>query len=214
MGSIIVINPNPYPDMVCTKTPINTSFENLKAEALTHLTSSKNQIAAPNRVLIIDPENESKWKSIPILEDMHLDFVNSIHYALRTGIHQNYSLFGLSAELPETSREDFEKLIKARSTSPVLVFELSEVINTSKEQFEFLLDQLDSENRIHYAVAQIEKTRRDLNLSNPFGTELDQRDKPIWTEGSLQEFLRSHIQSREQQPEKILEKAIKIIRSE
>ena len=33
--------------MVCAKTPTNTSYENLKAEALTHLTSSKNQIAAP-----------------------------------------------------------------------------------------------------------------------------------------------------------------------
>ena len=200
--------------MVCAKTPINTSFESLKAEALTHLASSKNQIAAPNRVLIIDPENESKWESIPFLEDMHLDFVNSIHYALRAGIHQNYSLFGLSEELPETSREDFEKLIKAKSTSPVLVFELSEVINTPKEQFEFLLDQIDSENRIHYTVTQIEKRRKDLNLSNSFGAQLGQRTKSLWAEGSLQEFLRSHIQPREPQPEKILEKAIKMIRPE
>ena len=105
-------------------------------------------------------------------------------------------------------------MIKARSTSPVLVLELSELINTPKEQFEFLLDQIDSENRIHYTVTQIEKRRRALNLSNPFGAQLGIRAKPLWAEGSLQEFLRSHIQAREPQPEKILEKAIKIIRPE
>ena len=200
--------------MVCETHPTNTTFEDLKAEALSHLTSSKNQTLAPNRILIIDPQNEEKWESIPILKHLHLDFVNSVHYVLRAGIHQNYSLFGLSEELPGISRKDSEKLIKARSNSYVLFFELSELINMPKEHFDFLINQLDSENRIQYAISQIEKKRRHLNLSNPFGPQLNQRDNLICKEETLQEFLRSHVQPREPKPEKILEEAIKFIRPE
>lgn len=200
--------------MVCEPHPDNTTFEDLKAEALSHLTSSKNQTLAPNRILIIDPQNKGKWESISILKQLHLDFVKSIHYVLRSGIHQNYSLFGLSDELPGVTRKDSEKLIKARSKSSVLFFELSEVINMQKEQFDFLMNQLDSENRIQYAISQIEKKRRHSNLSNPYGPQLYQRDNLICREGTLQEFLRSHVQPREPKPEKILEEAVKIIRPE
>ena len=93
----------------------------LKKEALIHLDSLVPQICQPNRILVIDSVNSNSWKLIPALSGFEVEFVESVHYILRSGIYQKFTIFGIPENCAEISPEDFEKLLNLRLLSPVAV---------------------------------------------------------------------------------------------
>ena len=192
--------------MVCAKSPTLTTFDDLKKEALIHLDTFAPQVCQPNRILVIDSVNPNSWKLIPALSGFEVEFVKSVHYILRSGIYQKFTIFGIPENCAEISPEDFEKLLNLRVLSPVAVLGYNRLREMTTDHMQSLLQELNSEDQIQRTVTHIEKTRGSLDgLDNKRIRQMD-------TESTLREFLRSHIRSNVNNPETILKGAIELIR--
>ena len=192
--------------MVCAKSPTLTTFDTLKKEALIHLDTLAPQVCQPNRILVIDSVNPNSWKLIPALSGFEVEFVKSVHYILRSGIYQKFTIFGIPENCAEISPEDFEKLLNLRVLSPVAVLGYNRLREMTTDHMQSLLQELNSEDQIQRTVTHIEKTRGSLDgLDNKRIRQMD-------TESTLREFLRSHIRSNVNNPETILKGAIELIR--
>lgn len=198
--------------MVCANFPLPTHLDSLKEEAISHLHSLIDETTQPFHILIIDSKNKDSWKSIPALQGFEFHFVNSAHYVLRSGIYQNYSLFGISENCSEISQEDFKNLISLRTSLPFLVLGLSQLEEMSTRHFESLLNQQNSENIIQQTLSRIEGVRGSLNFYHPNDYDGRERGINMETQLMLKEFLRKHMQGKGKKPEKILREAIDLIR--
>ena len=192
--------------MVCAKSPTLTTFDDLKKEALIHLDTFAPQVCQPNRILVIDSVNPNSWKLIPALSGFEVEVVESVHYILRSGIYQKFTIFGIPENCAEISPEDFEKLLNLRVLSPIAVLGYNRLREMTTDHMQSLLQELNSEDQIQRTVTHIEKTRGSLDgLDNKRIRQMD-------TESTLREFLRSHIRSNVNNPETILKGAIELIR--
>lgn len=197
--------------MVCAKSPTLTTFDTLKKEALIHLDTLAPQICQPNRILVIDSVNPNSWKLIPALSGFEVEFVESVHYILRSGIYQKFTIFGIPENCAEISPEDFEKLLNLRLLSPVAVLGYNRLREMTTDHMQSLLQELNSEDQIQRTVTHIEKTRGSLDSISLDGSG-NKRIRQMDTESTLREFLRSHIRSNVNNPETILKGAIELIR--
>ena len=93
--------------MVCENSPTPYSLELLKKEALKNLCSIQHNFPNPDRILIVGSERKGSWRSLSLLDKFDIEFVDSVHYMLRSGIYQNYSLFGFEDTSYEVSIDDF-----------------------------------------------------------------------------------------------------------
>jgi len=198
--------------MVCANSPLPSHLDSLKQEAISYLHSLIDETPQPFRILIFDSNNKDSWKSIPALQGFEFHFVNSAHYVLRSGIYQDYSLFGISENCSEISQEDLKNLISIRTSLPFLVLGFSQLEEMSTRHFESLLAQQNSENIIQQTLYRIEEVRGSLNFYRPHDYDGRQRGINMETQLMLKEFLRTHMQDKAKKPEEILKEAINLIR--
>ena len=121
----------PYTPAMVYTTPLHSSeFKALKEEAFSVFESTAKHSAKSRvkKMLIIDKYETDKWKSLGLLNDIELHFADSIHSIIRSGLYQNFTLFGLPRSSPYISCKDFEKILLKRSVSPVVIFEFPKLL--------------------------------------------------------------------------------------
>lgn len=198
--------------MVCANSPAPYSLESLKKDAIKNLYSVEYNTPEIARILIIGTERKFSWRSLSVLDKFGVDFVDSVHYMLRSGIYQNYSLFGFEDTSYEVSVDGLKELLKARTSNSKMILEFNQLKEMTYDHFRSLLSEINAEHRIQSVVSRMEKDLGDLNI--PGGSEFDfnQRVFESNTESILREYLRSHIKDKNQKPENILKGAINLIR--
>ena len=113
--------------MVCANSPAPYSLESLKKDAIKNLYSVEYSTPEIARILIIGTERKFSWKSLSVLDKFGVDFVDSVHYMLRSGIYQNYSLFGFEETSYEVSVDGLKELLKARSSNSKMILEFNQL---------------------------------------------------------------------------------------
>ena len=198
--------------MVCANSPAPYSLDSLKKDAIKNLYSVEYNTPEIARILIIGTERKFSWRSLSVLDKFEVDFVDSVHYMLRSGIYQNYSLFGFEDTSYEVSVVGLKELLKARTSNSKMILEFNQLKEMTNDHFRSLLSEISSEHRIQSVIALMEKDLGDLNI--PSGSEFDfnQRVFESNTESILREYLRYHIKDKDQKPENILKGAINLIR--
>ena len=198
--------------MVCANSPAPYSLESLKKDAIKNLHSVEYNTPEIARILIIGTERKFSWRSLSVLDKFGVDFVDSVHYMLRSGIYQNYSLFGFEETSYEVSVDGLKELLKARSSNSKMILEFNQLKKMTYDHFRSLLSEINAEHRIQSVVSRMEKDLGDLHI--PCGSEFDfnQRVFESNTESILREYLRSHIKDKDQKPENILKGALNLIR--
>ena len=201
----------PYaPAMVCT-TPLHSSeFKTLKEETFSVFESTAKHSAKSRvkKMLIIDKDETDKWKSLGLLNDIELHFADSIHSIIRSGLYQNFTLFGLPQSSPYISCKDFEKLLLKRSVGPVVIFEFPKLRNLDVSEFKMLISEIEHQTRINHSINRIE--RDNYFVKNTFKNSAL---SDIEIRRELEVFLKSQSRNSNLSPEQTLAKGINLIRS-
>jgi len=198
--------------MVCANSPIPYSLELLKKEALKNLCSIQHNFPKPDRILIVGSESKGSWRSLSLLDKFDIEYVDSVHYMLRSGIYQNYSLFGFEDTSYEVSKDDFKALLSARTSNSIMILAYNQLKEMTNDHFNSLLSEMNAENLIQNAISRIEKDMVNLNSRNDFEFNYNHRDFKSDSEKALKEYLRSHLDTQFEKPEEILKGAINLIR--
>ena len=146
------------------------------------------------------------------LSIISLDHCNSVHWLLRSGYYQSYSLFILPGDSPLISSDDLYSLLDLRLNHPFRLIdgitkteELEPVLKEACEAI-YLDLSVESVARIH-----LSKTARN---SRAIRTQSNSQNRPISEDDfkhALMFKLREHLNSP---PEDILKEAINTIRKE
>ena len=198
--------------MVCANSPAPYSLESLKKDAIKNLYSVEYNTPEIARILIIGTERKFSWRSLSVLDKFGVDFVDSVHYMLRSGIYQNYSLFGFEDTSYEVSVDGLKELLKARTSNSKMILEFNQLKEMTYDHFRSLLSEINSEYRIQSVISRMEKDLGGLNIPSRSEFDSNQRVFESNTESILREYLRSHIKDKDQKPENILKGAINLIR--
>lgn len=98
-----------------------------------------------NRVLIIDSDDQGKWRKIEVFKGMQIFFAESVHEIIRNGFYQNFMFFGVTEENPHVSKKNLVNLLKNRSETSSYVFDYAEASNIGKDFLENQLSKLEVE---------------------------------------------------------------------
>jgi len=98
-----------------------------------------------NRVLIIDSDDQGKWRKLEVFKGMQIFFAESVHEIIRNGFYQNFMFFGVTEENPHVSKKNLINLLKNRSETSRYVFDYAEASNIGKDFLENQLSKLEVE---------------------------------------------------------------------
>lgn len=98
-----------------------------------------------NRVLIIDSDDQGKWRKLEVFKGMQIFFAESVHEIIRNGFYQNFMFFGVTEENPHVSKKNLINLLKNRSETSSYVFDYAEASNIGKDFLENQLSKLEVE---------------------------------------------------------------------
>lgn len=98
-----------------------------------------------NRVLIIDSDDQGKWRKLEVFKGMQIFFAESVHEIIRNGFYQNFMFFGVTEENPHVSKKNLVNLLKNRSETSSYVFDYAEASNIGKDFLENQLSKLEVE---------------------------------------------------------------------
>lgn len=98
-----------------------------------------------NRVLIIDSDDQGKWRKLEVFKGMQFFFAESVHEIIRNGFYQNFMFFGVTEENPHVSKKNLVNLLKNRSETSSYVFDYAEASNIGKDFLENQLSKLEVE---------------------------------------------------------------------
>jgi len=98
-----------------------------------------------NRVLIIDSDDQGKWRKLEVFKGMQIFFAESVHEIIRNGFYQNFMFFGVTEENPHVSKKNLVNLLKNRSETSSYVFDYAEASNVGKDFLENQLSKLEVE---------------------------------------------------------------------
>jgi len=98
-----------------------------------------------NRVLIIDSDDQGKWRKLEVFKGMQIFFAESVHEIIRNGFYQNFMFFGVTEENPHVSKKNLINLLKNRSETSSYVFDYAEASNVGKDFLENQLSKLEVE---------------------------------------------------------------------
>ena len=141
--------------MVCANSPAPYSLESLKKDAIKNLYSVEYNTPEIARILIIGTKRKFSWRSLSVLDKFGVDFVDSVHYMLRSGIYQNYSLFGFEDTSYEVSVDGLKELLKARTSNSKMILEFNQLKEMTYDQFRSLLSEINSEYRIQSVISRM-----------------------------------------------------------
>ena len=110
-----------------------------------------------NRVLIIDSDDQGKWRKLEVFKGMQIFFAESVHEIIRNGFYQNFMFFGVTEENPHVSKKNLKNLLNNRSTTSSYVFDYAEASKIGKDFLENQLSKLEVEL----------KSQLDKSLSTP-----------------------------------------------
>ena len=198
--------------MVCANSPAPYSLDSLKKDAIKNLYSVEYKTPEIARILVIGTERKFSWRSLSVLDKFEVDFVDSVHYMLRSGIYQNYSLFGFEDTSYEVSVDGLKELLKARTSNSKMILEFNQLKDMTYDHLRSLLSEINSEYRIQSVISRMEKDLGGLNIPSRSEFDSNQRVFESKTESILREYLRSHIKDKDQKPENIIKGAINLIR--
>ena len=98
-----------------------------------------------NRVLIIDSDDQGKWRKLEVFKGMQIFFAESVHEIIRNGFYQNFMFFGVTEENPHVSKKNLKNLLNNRSTTSSYVFDYAEASKIGKDFLENQLSKLEVE---------------------------------------------------------------------
>jgi hypothetical protein len=175
---------------------------------------SKQPTKIRQKILIIDAKDPRSWHALNCLKGFDLCFGTSVHYLLRTGLFQDFSIFAISENSAFISRNDLETLLAARCTGAYSVFDYSYLSKISSSDFLALFDELTAKDKIHSAVSTFLEQRNKESKSSASiscSYRLDSNElSEKHTQLSL--LLRETVMRNENSPEEILRSSIKLIR--
>ena len=113
-----------------------------------------------NRVLIIDSDDQGKWRKLEVFKGMQIFFAESVHEIIRNGFYQNFMFFGVTEENPHVSKKNLVNLLKNRSETSSYVFDYAEASNIGKDFLENQLSKLEVElkHQLDKSLATPEET--------------------------------------------------------
>lgn len=195
-------------------TSLSPSIQTIQEETLSRLKSeiAKNSRYLKRQILVIGENTDGFADSIPASKDFEIISVPNVHFALRSGIFQDFSFFALADDYPHVNASDLKQLLNTRLGKPFETFTLSQL----KELDLIILNEkfrnVETDTRILHAVRD-SLHQKNSTFSAPHYV---QRTEKIDGKGSLEnrlfQFLKSSIQANKDFPEETLKGAINIIR--
>tara|TARA_B100001248_G_scaffold260442_1_gene248635 strand:- start:2002 stop:2481 length:480 start_codon:yes stop_codon:yes gene_type:complete len=98
-----------------------------------------------NRILIIDSDDQGKWRKLEVFKDMQIFFAESVHETIRNGYYQSFMFFGVSEKNPHVSKKNLKILLENRNTISSYVFDYAEASSIGKNFLENQLSKLEAE---------------------------------------------------------------------
>jgi hypothetical protein len=97
----------------------------------------------PNRVLIIDSDDQGKWRKLEVFKGMQIYFAESVHEIIRNGFYQNFMFFGIAEKNPHVSTKNLQNLLKNRGVTSTYVFNYTEASKIEKDSLKNQLSKLE-----------------------------------------------------------------------
>jgi hypothetical protein len=187
------------------------SFQAVKENAISLLHSGKirNSTFLNRKILVIGKDSKKLKDSVPKSFDFDISFAPSIHFILRSGIFENFSLFVIQDDSFHPTYLDVEKLLFNRMNKPIKVIPFNKFMKTTKQDLENEFIDLETNTKIHYSI---EKSLHDENFTRSNFQESENRINTYQLHSELFQLLKSSIKENKDLPEVTLTQAIKVIR--
>jgi len=196
-------------------TSLSPSFQIIQERALSRLKSeiAENPRYLKRQILVIGGNVHELEESIAASKDFEIISVPSVHFALRSGIFQDFSFFAIADNYPHANARGLEQLLSTRLSKSFEIFTLSELKEMDLMFLNEKFRNIETDTRISHAVRDSLHQESKSDIS-PYYNHRNEKTERKGSQGNrLFQFLKSSIQENKDFPEETLKGAINIIRS-